>query len=69
MVGLRELILFSYSILPALSLDGILHPDVLDRSYTAATFNSFVDGLLDNMNPFPCRKACITYKGRAAQCS
>ena len=46
-----------YSILPALSLDGILHLDVEDRSYTAAMFNDFVDGLLDNMNPFPGRNS------------
>ncbi|KAF7374023.1 DDE family endonuclease [Mycena sanguinolenta] len=26
---------------------------VLAGSYTAATFNSFIDGLLDNMNPYP----------------
>ncbi|KAJ7640203.1 hypothetical protein B0H17DRAFT_854232, partial [Mycena rosella] len=36
-----------------LSLSGILHLDVLEGSYTAASFNSFVDGLLDSMNPFP----------------
>ena len=39
--------------LPALSLDSVLHLDVLDQSYTAELFNEFVDGLLDNMNPFP----------------
>ena len=36
-----------------MSLDGILHLDIQDHSYTSADFNSFVDGLLDNMNPFP----------------
>jgi hypothetical protein len=39
--------------LPALSLDGILHLDIQNSSYTAATFYDFIDGLLDNMNPFP----------------
>ena len=42
-----------YSILPALSLDGILHLAVEDHPYTAREFNSFIDGLLDVMNPFP----------------
>ena len=42
-----------YSILPALSLDGILHLAVEDHPYTAQEFNSFIDGLLDNMNQFP----------------
>ena len=42
-----------YSILPALSLDGILHLDVCRESWKGATFNRFIEGLLDNMNPFP----------------
>lgn len=42
-----------YSVLPALSLSGVLHLDVLAGSYNAAAFNNFIDGLLDNMNPFP----------------
>ncbi|GBE86874.1 hypothetical protein SCP_1001160 [Sparassis crispa] len=42
-----------YSVLPALSLDGVLHLDVQDHTYKAEEFNSFIDGLLDNMNPFP----------------
>ncbi|KAG1791023.1 uncharacterized protein HD556DRAFT_1241168, partial [Suillus plorans] len=46
-------------ILPALSLDGILHLDVLDHSYMSATFNEFVVGLLDNMNPFPEKNSVI----------
>ena len=45
--------LYSYSILPALSLDGILHLAVEDHPYTAEQFNSFIDGLLYNMNEFP----------------
>ncbi|KAG1726895.1 uncharacterized protein EDB91DRAFT_1011926, partial [Suillus paluster] len=48
-----------YPILPALSLDGILHLDVLDCSYTLATFNEFIDGLLNNMNPFPQKNSII----------
>ncbi|KAJ7894769.1 hypothetical protein B0H13DRAFT_1624682 [Mycena leptocephala] len=42
-----------YSVLPALSLDGVLHLDVIPGPYNAAAFNSFIDGLLDNMSPFP----------------
>jgi hypothetical protein len=30
-----------------------LHLAVEDHPYTAQEFNSFVDGLLDAMNPFP----------------
>ncbi|KAG2068373.1 hypothetical protein BDR04DRAFT_981030, partial [Suillus decipiens] len=46
-------------ILPALSLDGNLHLDVQDRSYTAATFNEFIDSLLDNMKHFPQKNSII----------
>jgi DDE superfamily endonuclease len=48
-----------YSILPALSLDGIIGLEVLDRSFTAATFNKFVEGLLDQMNPWPQKNSVI----------
>ena len=39
--------------LPAISLDGVLHLAIQDRSYTAADFIGFVDALLDRMNPYP----------------
>ncbi len=48
-----------YSILPALSLDGILHLDICDGSYTSATFNAFIDGLLNCMNPFPQQNSVL----------
>ncbi|KAG1855368.1 hypothetical protein DFJ58DRAFT_623165, partial [Suillus subalutaceus] len=51
--------LFRYSILPAISLDGVLHLDIQDHSYTAATFNEFIEGLLDNMNQYPQKNSVI----------
>ncbi|KIK24107.1 hypothetical protein PISMIDRAFT_99415, partial [Pisolithus microcarpus 441] len=48
-----------YSILPALSLDGVLHLDVQECAYTAATFNEFINNLLDNMNPFLQKNSVI----------
>ena len=42
-----------YSILPAISLDGILHLDILTRSWTGDEFCKYISVLLDNMNPFP----------------
>ena len=36
-----------------MSLDGILHLAIQDSPYTAIQFNSFIEALLDNMNPFP----------------
>lgn len=42
-----------YSILPALSLNGIEYVDIIEGSFTAATFAIFIEGLLDQMNPYP----------------
>jgi transposase len=42
-----------YSILPAISLDGVLHLDILTRSWTGIEFRQYLDILLDNMNPYP----------------
>jgi hypothetical protein len=45
--------------LPTLSPDGILHLDVQNTLYKATTFYDFIDGLLDNMNPFPQRNSVV----------
>ena len=39
--------------LPALSLDGILHLEVVENAITGADFHRFVEGLLPRMNEFP----------------
>jgi transposase len=39
--------------LPALSLDGILALEIIEGSFTKLTFTSFINGLLEHMNPFP----------------
>ena len=44
---------FRYSILPTLSLDGILAVDIVEGSFTSKKFAHFNNGLLDQMNPFP----------------
>jgi DDE superfamily endonuclease len=48
-----------YSILPALSLDGILHLDIQVGAYTAETFKNFVSSVLECMCPFPERNSVI----------
>jgi len=45
--------IFSYSLLPALSLDGILCLDIIEGSFNAVRFSQFIDGLLYVMNPYP----------------
>lgn len=45
--------IISYSILPAISLDGVLHLDARNEPWKGDTFYRFVEGLLNNMNPYP----------------
>ncbi len=42
-----------YSILPALSLDGVLHLEVVENTITSEIFCQFVAGLLPLMNEWP----------------
>jgi len=42
-----------------MSLNGILHLAIQDCPYTAIHFNSFIEALLDNMNPFPQRNSVV----------
>jgi len=42
-----------YSVLPALTLDGIIALDIVEGSYNTKRFKKFVRGLLDQMNVFP----------------
>lgn len=39
--------------LPALSLDGILHLSILPHSFNGDSFRLFIDGVLDEMHPYP----------------
>ncbi|KAF8835127.1 hypothetical protein BDN67DRAFT_913576, partial [Paxillus ammoniavirescens] len=42
-----------FSILPALSLrDGILYCDVVEGSFCTEMFTNFIEGLLENMQPY-----------------
>lgn len=44
--------LSSYSVLPALSLDGVIHVSVVENAFNMDSFNQFIDELLDWMNPY-----------------
>lgn len=46
-------IVVRYSVLPAISLDGILHVKIIEGSFDSDSFASFIDSLLCHMNPFP----------------
>jgi hypothetical protein len=48
-----------YSLLPALALDGIVHVQLVEGSFTSALFSGFIKDLLDEMQPFPSPKSVI----------
>ncbi|KAI0691760.1 hypothetical protein BC835DRAFT_1278932, partial [Cytidiella melzeri] len=46
-------------VLPAISLDGFLHLDVLTGSWNGRAILKYVNTLLGNMNPFPEKNSVI----------
>jgi len=48
-----------YSILPALSLDGIVHTEVYNHVVTGDNFRLFIAGLLERMQPWPLPNSVI----------
>ncbi len=52
-------LLTRYSILPAMLLDRILSIKILEGSFTTDTFNTFMEGLLNVMQPYPAKNSVI----------
>jgi hypothetical protein len=48
-----------YSILPAISLDNVLHLDILTCLWTAEEFEAYVKVLLECMNPYPRKNSVL----------
>ncbi|KAF8599000.1 hypothetical protein BDV93DRAFT_450079, partial [Ceratobasidium sp. AG-I] len=46
-------------ILPALSLEGIMHVEIKEGSFTTETFYGFIEGLLASMQPYPAPNSVI----------
>jgi hypothetical protein len=46
-------------LLPALSLNGIIHAKIVEGSFTTTLFHDFIEGLLDHMQPFPALASVI----------
>jgi hypothetical protein len=57
---------YSYYVLPTISLDGVLHIDVLTRAWTGEEFWEYVDILLDNMNPYLQRNSVLVMDNASA---
>jgi len=48
-----------YSVLPALSLDGMVYCHIVEGSYNTARFMDFIEGLPQQMQPYPSPKSVI----------
>ena len=54
-----------YSILPALSLNGILHLEVVENAVTGDIFCQFIQGLLPQMNEWPLPNSVLVVDNAA----
>jgi transposase len=54
-----------YSILPALSLDGILHLEVVENTITGNIFHWFIEDLLPHMNEWPMPNSVLVVDNAA----
>ena len=48
-----------YSVLPALTMDGILYVHVTQGSFDGNLFQEFLTGLLEVMNPYPQKNSVL----------
>jgi len=49
-----------FSVLPAISLhNGILHCEIVEGSFCTETFAHFIEGLLENMQPYPAPNSVV----------
>ncbi|KAG9023998.1 hypothetical protein FS837_005544, partial [Tulasnella sp. UAMH 9824] len=48
-----------YSLLPALSLEGIIYSQITEGSFNGETFFDFIANLLDRMEPYPGRNSVL----------
>ena len=52
-------IFFSYSVLLALSLEGVIYSDIVKGSYNGKKFVWFMDELTSVMNPYPGKNSVL----------
>ncbi|EJD32953.1 hypothetical protein AURDEDRAFT_23114, partial [Auricularia subglabra TFB-10046 SS5] len=50
---------YRFSVLPALTVDGLLFSQVHDGAYDGDAFLSFLEGLLPCMNPYPAPRSVL----------
>jgi DDE superfamily endonuclease len=50
---------FRFSLLPALSQEGIIYSDIRMGSYDGDSFLEYLEGLLEHMNPYPAPRSVL----------
>jgi hypothetical protein len=50
---------FRYSVLPALTMNGIIYLHVVQGSFDGNTFTEYLEGLLKLMNPYPGERSVL----------
>jgi transposase len=55
----------SFSVLPALCLDGVIDIRIIEGSFSGNVFNEFIMGLLEEMDPYPARNSVIVMDNAA----
>lgn len=48
-----------YSILPAITLDGIIECTIIEGSFNTELFTEFIEDLLEKMQPFPANNSVV----------
>ncbi|KLO04691.1 hypothetical protein SCHPADRAFT_840350, partial [Schizopora paradoxa] len=48
-----------YSVLPAISLDGIIECKIVEGSFNTQLFLEFIEDVVSKMNPFPSPRSVI----------
>jgi hypothetical protein len=54
-----DLQLFSYSVLPAITVDGIIYSHIKIGGYNGDQFIEYLEGLLSQMNPYPAPRSVL----------
>jgi hypothetical protein len=56
---LYSAVCYRYSMLPAISMNGVLSCKILEGSFTTPLFKGFLEGLLNKMQPYPAPNSVI----------
>ena len=54
-----NIIFFRFSVLPALTINGVIYLHVVRGSFEGDLFLDFISGLLKQMNPYPGSKSVL----------